>query len=91
MALSFVVAVIRETLRLQPPAAARTVTAIEDTTIAGGKYTIKAGVPLVIQNWVAMKDCAVFGDDATEFRPERLMGGKFEALPVTSHCSFSYL
>lgn len=74
-------AVIRETMRLQPPATARTVTSLEDTTIGGGKYAIKAGTPLVVQNWVAGKDPKVFGEDAWEFKPERMLDGKFEALP----------
>lgn len=68
-------------MRLQPPATARTVTSLEDTTIGGGKYAIKAGTPLVVQNWVAGKDPKVFGEDAWEFKPERMLDGKFEALP----------
>ena len=72
---------MRETLRLQPPATARTVTPLEDTTIGGGKYAVKAGTPLVVQVWVAMKDPKVWGEDAREFRPERMLDGKFEALP----------
>jgi cytochrome P450 len=69
-------------LRLQPPAVSRGVTAFEDTVVGSGKYAIKAGVPLVVQVWVAMKDPAVWGEDAEEFKPERMLDGKFEALPV---------
>lgn len=39
-------AVLRESLRLQPTAPSFGITAKEDTTI-GGKYAIKAGVPIV--------------------------------------------
>lgn len=39
-------AVLRESLRLQPTAPSFGITANEDTTI-GGKYAIKAGVPIV--------------------------------------------
>jgi cytochrome P450/NADPH-cytochrome P450 reductase len=73
---------MRETLRLQPPAVARGVTAIKDTVIGGGKYTVKAGVPLVVLSWVAMRDPAVWGEDAEEFKPDRMLDGRFEALPV---------
>lgn len=55
---------------------------MEDTVVGGGKYAIKAGVPLVVLSWVAMKDPSVWGEDAEEFRPERMLNGKFEALPV---------
>lgn len=75
-------AILRETLRLQPPATARGVSSPVDTTIGGGKYAVKAGVTIAIQNWVAMKDPALWGEDAEEFNPDRMMDGKFEALPV---------
>ena len=73
---------MRETLRLQPPASARGIYSLEDTTLLNGKYAIKKGATLVAQNWVAMRDPAVWGEDALAFRPERMMDGKFEALPV---------
>jgi cytochrome P450 / NADPH-cytochrome P450 reductase len=75
-------AVLRETLRLQPPATSRGVTAVEDVIIGGGKYAIKAGVSLVVQGLIAMRDPAVWGEDVEEFKPERMLDGKFEALPV---------
>lgn len=71
---------MRESLRLQPPFP-HNVTALEDTTIGGGKYAVKAGAPIVVQNWVAQRDPAVWGDDAEEYKPERMLDGKFEALP----------
>jgi len=36
----------------------------------------------VVLNWVAMKDHSVWGEDAEDFKPERMLDGKFEALPV---------
>lgn len=75
-------AIMRETLRLQPPASARGVSSAEDTTLANGKYAIKADTSIMVQNWVAMRDPAVWGEDALAFRPERMLDGKFEALPV---------
>jgi cytochrome P450 len=75
-------AILREALRLQPTASTRGLTAIEDTVIGGGKYAIKADVPLIVISSVAMRDPAVWGEDADEFRPERMLDGKFEELPV---------
>ncbi|KAF7973316.1 hypothetical protein HWV62_15559 [Athelia sp. TMB] len=79
--LPYLTAIMRETLRLQPPASARGIYSLEDTTLLNGKYAIKKGATLVAQNWVAMRDPAVWGEDALAFRPERMMDGKFEALP----------
>ncbi|KAK1223348.1 hypothetical protein PQX77_013780 [Marasmius sp. AFHP31] len=77
----YLTAVMRETLRLAPTAPARAVTALEDTTLLNGKYFVKAGTPLTILTWNMHRDPAVWGEDANEFRPERMMDGKFEALP----------
>lgn len=77
-------AVLRETLRLQSPAPARSVTSLAETTLGGGKYAIKAGQPIVILNHAAHYDPAVWGEDVAEFKPERMLDGKFEALPVCS-------
>ncbi|KAF5387254.1 hypothetical protein D9757_006892 [Collybiopsis confluens] len=83
-------AVIRETLRLAPTAPMRVVTPIEDTHLANGKYFVKAGTYLVINTWVYQKDVKVWGEDAHEFRPERMLDGKFEALPPQSWQPFGF-
>ncbi|KAF8998906.1 cytochrome P450 oxidoreductase OrdA-like protein [Hymenopellis radicata] len=88
--LPYLVAVMRESLRLCPAAPARGAAAKEDTTIGNGKYFVKAGVPLVIQQWVMQRDPKVWGDDAQEFRPERMLDGKFEALPANAWQPFGY-
>lgn len=73
---------MRETLRLNPPAPMRTMAPVEDTTLAGGKYFVAKGINIVIHSGQAHRDPAIWGDDAEEFRPERNLDGKFEALPV---------
>ncbi|KAK7038997.1 hypothetical protein VNI00_010389 [Paramarasmius palmivorus] len=86
----YLTAVMRETLRLAPTAPIRVVTPVEDTTLLNGKYFIKAGTPLALQAWVAHRDPAVWGEDALEFRPERMMDGKFEALPPNAWQPFGF-
>lgn len=49
-------AVLRESLRLQPTAPSFGITAKEDTTI-GGKYAVKAGVPIVTLLPMVRKFC----------------------------------
>jgi cytochrome P450/NADPH-cytochrome P450 reductase len=88
--LPYLTAIMRETLRLQPPASARSVSSAEDTTLSNGKYAIKANTSIVAQNWVAMRDPAVWGEDALAFRPERMLDGKFEALPPNAWQPFGF-
>ncbi|KAJ6560628.1 fatty acid hydroxylase [Mycena vulgaris] len=74
-------AVMRETLCLVPPAPKRGVTPLHDTTLGGGsKYFVKAGTPILVQVWNIHRDTAIWGEDAEQFRPERMLDGKFEAL-----------
>jgi cytochrome P450/NADPH-cytochrome P450 reductase len=54
---------MRETLRLSPTAPKRGITAIEDTTLGGGKYFVKAGTPILLQIWNIHRDPLIWGDD----------------------------
>ncbi|KAH6838702.1 NADPH-cytochrome P450 reductase-like protein [Alternaria alternata] len=75
--LPYLNAVLRESLRLQPTAPAVGMTAKEDTTI-GGKYAVKAGTPLVALFPMVHRDPVAYGEDAEEFRPERMLDAEFE-------------
>ncbi|KAK0494970.1 fatty acid hydroxylase [Armillaria luteobubalina] len=88
--LPYLIAVMRESLRLGPTASARTAAPIEDTTLGGGKYFVKAGTSLTIQTYVMHRDPKVWGEDAEEFRPERMLDGKFEALPPNAWQPFGF-
>lgn len=88
--LPYLVAVMRETLRLVPPATIRTMTPNEDTTLGDGAYAVKAGVSIAIHTAWAQKDPAVWGDDGDDFRPERNLDGKFEALPPNAWQPFGF-
>lgn len=81
--LEYTAAVLRETLRLSPPAPAFMVQPFEDTVV-GGKYPIKKSDVVVIDIRNMQRDPDVWGDDADEFRPERMLDGKFDALPSNS-------
>ncbi|EIN10223.1 cytochrome P450 oxidoreductase OrdA-like protein [Punctularia strigosozonata HHB-11173 SS5] len=86
----YLVACMRESLRLAPTAFARTVLPKEDTTLCNGKYAVAAGQRIVMLAAFAHLDPTVWGEDAEEFRPERMLDGKFEALPPNAWQPFGY-
>jgi len=72
----YTIAVLREILRIQPPAAARTVHCLEPTTIGNGKYAITPDDNIIINAISTNRDPAVWGDDVCSshfFRPSQLM------------------
>ncbi|EJU05201.1 cytochrome P450 [Dacryopinax primogenitus] len=79
--LEYTQAVLRESIRLNPPAGMISVSPVEDTVIAG-KYAVKKGAMLAVDIAGLHRDPAAWGDDVEEFKPERMMSPHFEALPV---------
>ncbi|GKT45276.1 bifunctional cytochrome P450/NADPH--P450 reductase [Colletotrichum spaethianum] len=77
--LPYLNAVLRETLRLSATIPAFAVEAKEDTLI-GGKYRVKEGEPVGLLLGRAHIDPVVYGDDAKEFKPERMLDENFERL-----------
>ncbi|KAH7385832.1 NADPH-cytochrome P450 reductase-like protein [Pyrenochaeta sp. MPI-SDFR-AT-0127] len=75
--LPYLNAVLRESLRLSPTAPSIGLTAKEDTTI-GGKYPVKAGTAILALFPMVHRDPAAYGEDAEEFRPERMLDEEFE-------------
>ncbi|KAF2638095.1 NADPH-cytochrome P450 reductase-like protein [Massarina eburnea CBS 473.64] len=75
--LPFLNAVLRESIRLSPTAPAISLQAKEDTTL-GAKYEIKKGMPIVALFTKLHRDPVVWGEDAEEFRPERMLDEEFE-------------
>jgi cytochrome P450/NADPH-cytochrome P450 reductase len=57
--------VIREAMRLHPPVTARGTSSMEDQTIGNGKYAIKKGQFIIVQNICAQRDPKVWGDDVS--------------------------
>ncbi|KAK2772190.1 bifunctional p-450:NADPH-p450 reductase [Colletotrichum kahawae] len=77
--LPYINGVLRETLRVNATIPVFSVEAFEDTLLAG-KYPVKKGE--VIINLLAKShlDPLVYGDDATEFKPERMFDENFNRL-----------
>ncbi|KAL0941300.1 bifunctional p-450:NADPH-p450 reductase [Colletotrichum truncatum] len=77
--LKYLSAVLRETLRFSAPIPAFAREAKKDE-ILGGKYPVKAGETLVACLAKSHFDPAVYGDDAEEFKPERMLDENFDRL-----------
>ncbi|KAF3070556.1 hypothetical protein GL218_00250 [Daldinia childiae] len=78
--LPYIVAVMRETLRLCSPIPQIGVTPREDTLLAG-KYPVKKDEVTVLMVKKMHVDPAVYGEDAEEFKPERMLDEPFNKLP----------
>nr|POE52309.1 bifunctional cytochrome p450/nadph--p450 reductase [Quercus suber] len=81
--LPYLTACLRETLRLHPTAPAFGVSAKEDDVI-GGKYAVKQGQAIVFILTKVHTDPAVYGPDAADFKPERMLDEPFSKLPQNS-------
>lgn len=83
--LPYITAVLRETARLHATAPAFTLTPRSPHgEVIGGKYFLAQGEPAVILLHNVHRDPAVYGDDAEEFRPERMLDENFAQLPPNS-------
>jgi cytochrome P450/NADPH-cytochrome P450 reductase len=59
------VGVLRETLRMTPSIPIRSTTPKEDTTLANGRYAVKAGTNILIIHQTAQTDPAAWGEDVS--------------------------
>ncbi|KAF2104350.1 cytochrome P450 [Rhizodiscina lignyota] len=84
--LPFIEACLRETLRLEPtaPGFSREPSQGHDETLCGGKYLIPDGSKVFCLLQKIQRDPAVFGEDADEFKPERMLDENFQKLPGSS-------
>lgn len=83
--LPYINAMLRETLRLQPTAPGFSTTPkAEAGEIIGGKYHVKKGESMLAALHCVHRDPAVYGSDAEEWKPERMLDENFEKLPPNS-------
>ncbi|KAI1106415.1 cytochrome P450 [Jackrogersella minutella] len=78
--LNYIVAIMRETLRLCAPISQISVTS-KETQLLAGKYLVHKGEAVSLLIKKAHLDPAVYGDDADEFKPERMLDEPFNKLP----------
>jgi cytochrome P450 / NADPH-cytochrome P450 reductase len=76
-------AILRETLRAVPTIPQINVQPLEDTLL-GGKYEVKKGETININLDGLHKDPAVYGEDANQWKPERMLDENFKQLPPDS-------
>ncbi|KAI0007502.1 cytochrome P450 [Xylariaceae sp. FL0662B] len=78
--LPYITAILRETLRMNSPITLFSVVSKEDTLLAG-KYPVQKDESIAMFIQKAHQDPAVYGDDAQEFKPERMLDDNFNKLP----------
>jgi cytochrome P450/NADPH-cytochrome P450 reductase len=78
--LPYIDAVLKEALRLNPTAPGITLGAREDT-ILGGRYAVKKGEPLLCLFHNIHRDKKIYGKNADEWKPERMLEENFNKLP----------
>ena len=52
-----------------------------EPAILGGRYKIEPNEPITVLFSKAQQDHAVYGEDAAEFKPERMLDEEFDKLP----------
>jgi cytochrome P450 len=83
--LPYLTALIRESLRLYPPAYIVTRTALEPFVV--GRYWIPAGTTILLSQWVVHRDERFFPEPLV-FRPERWLEGQAGQLPNYAYFPF---
>ena len=52
-----------------------------EPAILGGRYKVEPDEAIMVLFGKTQQDPAVYGEDAAEFRPERMLDGEFDKLP----------
>lgn len=91
--LHYVEACLRETIRLSATAPGFNIEPIPSENkapilLGGGEYQIPHNQPMIAILSAVNRDKSVFGEDAEEFRPERVIGEKWDQLPAAAKKGF---
>jgi cytochrome P450/NADPH-cytochrome P450 reductase len=83
--LKYLDAVLRETLRLTPTAPIISKQLATGCTgqraTLGGRYAVDPDTRIMILIGAMQRDPSIYGDDANQFKPERMLGDSFKKLP----------
>src|ERR1700757_3365276 len=82
--LSYITQILKEALRLWPPAPAYGIAPLKDETIGGGKYRLKKGTFITILAAALHRDPAVWGPNPDAFNPENFSREAEAARPVNA-------
>src|ERR1700739_1805777 len=82
--LTYITQVLKEALRLWPPAPAYGISPLKDETIGGGKYKLRQGTFITILVTALHRDPSVWGPNPDTFNPENFSREAEAARPVNA-------
>jgi cytochrome P450 / NADPH-cytochrome P450 reductase len=82
--LTYITQILKEALRLWPPAPAYGIMPLEDEAIGGGKYRLKKGTFITILVTALHRDPSVWGPNPDAFNPENFSREAEAARPVNA-------
>ncbi len=82
--LTYITQILKEALRLWPPAPAYGIMPLKDETIGSGKYTLKKGTFITILVTALHRDPSVWGPNPDAFNPENFSREAEAARPVNA-------
>ena len=83
--LSYTERVVKEAMRLYPPAWALVRSAVKNVELAG--YTVPAGSSVIMSQWVMHRDIR-FYEEPEQFRPDRWLSERSKSLPRFAYFPF---
>src|SRR6266851_7609913 len=82
--LSYITQILKEALRLWPPAPAYGISPLKDEVLGGGKYKLKKGTFITVLVTALHRDASVWGPNPDAFNPENFSREAEAARPVNA-------